>query len=130
MWGALQNRIPAWVVPVVVFGGSLLAVLAGVVPDDSKTGLLPFIVNLPTVVIQVGFYVTIGAAALWVAQWIRNQRWFDRFNPAREMVEVQARIGTSEEKEGDAQACARQHAGNSLFYGMIVLALLIGFLLR
>ena len=124
----LHAKVAAWLLPIAFFGGALALILTGTVPVDSKGGLAAYLVTYPTVVIEVGGYIILGAAALWVAQTIRNMSWFDRYSAAREMLKVHERVGTDEELPGDAEACARQNAGNSIFYGLIMLGLLVGFM--
>ena len=120
------SKVAIWFLPLAFFGGMITLVLFGVVPSDEKHGILPFLLNFPTVVLQTTGYVILALAALYFMQWVRVRGWFDRHSSAQEMKEIQDRLGTPDERPGDGQACARQNAGNSIMCGLIVLGLFLG----
>ena len=99
----------------------LLAVGGGAYPDKGA-GLFQFFLESLGFLGQILIIILIALLSNWVVQFVRTRRWYDLFAAARELLIVQKRVGTPDEKPGDNQTLGRQYFANTILLSVIILA--------
>lgn len=74
-----------------------------------------------------GFLVPVALVVVWLCEFVRSRRWFDRWGPVRELQNVWARIGTVDEKPNDSTAAAIYRTGTTILIAVVILS---GFIAR
>lgn len=117
----LAKQVALWVVVLAFLAGIVLAVVLGG-NAEHKSSLLSTIVTTPLFVIQVAILAAVALAVNYAILWVRGRKAYDKLGPVGELQTVQGRVGTVDEKPGDAQALGLQFLANTILIAVVILS--------
>ena len=115
----LAKKVSLWVALVAGIGGFLFAALN---TSEKQSGFLGFLDGTPTFLVKAAIIIVCIVLIERGIKWFVSRDWFDQDAGALEQAHVRNRIGTEDERRGDAQANATVVASVWVFRGLFILA--------